>query len=169
MVALPSQYNVADYPDTGGGLPLIPPGKYRAVIVESDMKTTKDGNGQYLALKFVITEGQYANTEFTERLNLINNNATAVEIARKTLARICDAFGMDRTPSDSNALHNRPLLIAVETEIGKPYKGNDGVERQGKDKSIIKGYSGIGSESPIPFDVPAAAGVKPAAAPWGNR
>ena len=142
MVALPQVYNTADLPDTGGGIVLISPGQYTAVIVGSEMKPTKDGNGQYLALTVVVTQGQYANTEFIERLNIVNQNTQAVEIAYKTLARISEAVGMTQTPSDSNQLHNRPMLITVETETGKPYT-KDGITKEGKDKSVIKKYTAL--------------------------
>jgi len=140
MVALPQVFETKDLPDTGGNMPLIPPGQYQAVIVESEMKATKNGAGQMLVLKQVITQGQYANTEFIERLNIINNNQVAVEIAYKTLARISEALGMAKTPQDSMELHNKPLIIQIETEAGTPWKDDKGVERQGKDKSIIAKY-----------------------------
>ena len=155
MVSLPQTYNTTDLPDTGGGIVLIPPGQYQAVIVESDLKPSKTG-GQFLALKVIITQGQYANTEFVERLNIINSNTQAVEIAYKTLARISEALGMTKTPEDSDQLHNRPLIIQVETESGKPYSDSNGNQREGKDKSVIKKYLplvGV-SVSGSPFGVP---------------
>lgn len=140
MVALPQTYNTADLPDTGGSLPLIPNGQYPAVIVASELKATKNNDGHYLALTVVITHGQYQGTEFIERLNIINKNIKAVEIAYKTLARISEAVGMQQTPSDSVQLHNKPFFIDVATEAGEAYKDNSGVERMGKDKSYIKKY-----------------------------
>lgn len=160
MVALPQQYNTADLPDTGGSMPLIPPGNYQAVIVNSELKPTKNQQGHFLALTVVITQGQYANTEFVERLNIINQNQQAVEVAYKTLARISEAVGMTQTPADSNQLHNRPFFIQVETEAGTPYTDNQGQQKQGKDKSIIKKYLPMtgGSVSGSPFgNAPAAA------------
>lgn len=139
MVMLPQTYNCADLPDTGGVVK-IPDGQYKAVIIDSELKTTSNGNGQFLALKIVITEGQHQDTEFTERLNIINQNSKAVEIAFKTLARISEALGMAQTPQDSSVLHNKPLIIVVATEVGKDYKDNDGVMRTGQDKSVIKKY-----------------------------
>ncbi|MCK5604793.1 DUF669 domain-containing protein, partial [Candidatus Pacearchaeota archaeon] len=118
MVGLPQQYNTADLPDTGGNLVLIPQGQYQAVILSSEMKPTKNGQGQFLALTLAITQGDYANTEFIERLNIVNQNAVAVEIAYKTLARISEAVGMTQTPADSNELHNKALMIQIETEAG---------------------------------------------------
>ena len=144
MVMLPQTYNCADLPDTGGVVK-IPDGQYKAVIIDSELKQTSNGNGQFLALKIVITEGQYQDTEFTERLNIINQNSKAVEIAFKTLARISEALGMAQTPQDSSVLHNKPLIIVVGTETGKDYKDNDGVMRTGQDKSVIKKYMPVPS------------------------
>lgn len=167
MVALPQTYNTADLPDTGGVV-LIPDGQYKAIIVQSELKPTKDNTGQFLALKLVITEGQYANTEFIERLNIINKNDKAVEIAYKTLARISEAVGMTQTPSDSSQLHNKPLLIDVKTVKGTTYKDNTGMEREGKDKSEIAKYHplpnvGFGGGAPAQ----AVTNAAPAAKPWG--
>jgi hypothetical protein len=172
MVALPNTYKTADLPDTsGGGVVLIPPGKYNAVIVNSELKPTSKGDGHFLALTVVITQGPHANTEFVERLNIINPNQTAVEIAYKTLARIAEAVGMDTTPSDSVQLHNKPLIIEVETEAGKPYT-KDGVERQGKDKSFIKRYhsatSGVASSAPFAAPAAQAAAGAPGKPPWAK-
>lgn len=159
MVALPQQFNTADLPDTGGNMVLIPAGQYSALIVNSEMKETRDKAGQFLALTLVITQGDYANTEFVERLNIVNKNPKAVEIAYKTLARMSEAVGMNKTPLDSTELHNKPLMIEVKTEEGKPWVDNDGVTQKGKDKSVIGKYlttPAVGTGAP-------AAGVSPGA------
>lgn len=139
MVMLPQTYNCADLPDTGGVVK-IPDGQYKAVIIDSELKTTSNGNGKFLALKIVITDGQFQDTEFTERLNIINPNTIAVEMAFRTLARISEAVGMTQTPQDSATLHNKPLIIVVGTEAGKDWKDNDGIMHTGQDKSVIKKY-----------------------------
>lgn len=173
MAQLPQQYNTADLP-SGQGVVLIEPGQYQAVIVESEMKPTSSGLGQFLALKLVVTQGKYANTEFTERLNIVNENQKAVEIAYKTLARISEAVGMTRTPADSVELHNKPFMIEVATEAGKPWTDRDGVQRDGSDKSIIKKYlpmPKVGAFSAAATAPAVAQGqAAPASSPpWANR
>jgi len=176
MVALPKIYNTADLPDTGGAMPLIPAGQYQAIIVGSELKPTSKKDGHFLALDIVITQGQYAHTEFTERLNIINPNDTAVQIAYKTLARISEAVGMNQTPQDSNQLHNKPLIIEVATEAGKDWTDDKGEKRTGKDKSIIKKYLPLPANglpvthsSEVPFEdikKPAGAVSPPASNPF---
>lgn len=144
MAFLPTQNESVDEilanAGTGKGPVLLPDGKYTAIIVETDMKSTKDGNGQFLYIKFVITQGQYRDTEFEERLNLVNNNQTAVKIAYESLARLAKALGYDKLPADSKDLHNKPVTLVLKTEAGKPYKDKEGVTREGKDRSTIYGY-----------------------------
>lgn len=180
MVALPQVFKTTDLPDTGGGNVHIPEGQYTAIIVNSEFKPTKDQTGQMLVLKVVVTQGQFANTEFNERLNLVNKSADAVNIAYKTLARISEAVGMSTTPSDSTQLHNKPFLIEVATEAGKP-KENDQSSKW-PDKSVIKKYhplpavGGFGSApafaAPSAFAPtvvqPVASVAQSTAAPWAK-
>lgn len=186
MVALPEQKNVSEL-NTGGPLPLIPPGDYKAVAVSSEMKQTSKGDGQYLEIKFVLTEGPYANTEFVERLNILNPSQQAVSIAYDTLGRISKALGMNKTPADSNELHNKPVALAIKTEEGKPWVDKDGVQREGKDKSVIGGYKAVSEVAQVnlvqqpaqaqAISTPAApeqqahsaAPAAPATPPWANK
>ncbi len=151
--------------NAGGGVN-IPEGEYKAVIVNSEMKTTSKG-GQALNLKFVITEGQYMNTELTERLNLVNDNAAAVKIAAETLARIAKAAGLAALPQDSIALHNKPMVIKVKTEPAKPYTDQNGVTQPGSPRSVIdsRGYAAVPG---VGLATPAVATTAPTAEkmPW---
>ncbi len=60
----------------------IPAGKYLAVITESEMNPTSQGQATLLQLTFQIIEGEYQNRLLWARLNLDNPNAVAVQIAR---------------------------------------------------------------------------------------
>ena len=91
----------------------IPAGKYQAVIVASDMKTNKAGNGEYLLLEFEIIEGEYQGRKLWTRLNLFNQNADAVRIARADLSAICRAINVMQIVHSAD-LHNLPLTITVK-------------------------------------------------------
>jgi hypothetical protein len=75
------------------GYDVLPPGKYLAQIVSSEMRPTKDGQGQYLFLEIDILDGQYRGRKLFDRINLVNANHTAVEIAMRTLSSLCRAVG----------------------------------------------------------------------------
>ena len=72
-------------------LDVITPGKYLAVITESEMKPNRAGTGEYLQLTFQIIEGPFRGRVLWTRLNLRHPNATAVQIARAST----DAAGLD--------------------------------------------------------------------------
>ena len=132
----------------------VPAAKYLAVIVESEMKPTKNGKGSFLELKFQIIEGEYANRNVWARLNLDNPNQQAVQIARGQLSALCRAVGV-LTPKDSCELHNLPLVIDVRCK-----------KRQDTDElaNEVKGF--------LKKEAPAAAPARPASAstpPWARR
>ncbi len=109
----------------------VPSGKYVAVIIESDQKPTKSGNGSFLELVFEIVEGEYKGRKVWARLNLDNPNETAVKIARAELSAVCRAVNVMQ-PRDSVELHNLPLLITVKCKKR---------EDTGDLTNEIKGYS----------------------------
>jgi len=69
-----------------GNYEVLPPGKYVAQIIASEMRPTKDGAGQYLYLEIDILEGAARGRRLFDRLNLINGNPEAVVIAQRTLS-----------------------------------------------------------------------------------
>lgn len=101
---------------------VIPPGKYLAQIVASEMRATKDGMGQYLWLELDILDGPQTGRRLFDRLNLVNNNPTTVEIAQRTLSAICHACARMQV-KDSEDLHLIPMLLDVRV---KPPKGEYG-------------------------------------------
>ena len=113
------------------GFDPIPPGKYLAVITESEMKATKSGAGQYLQITFQLIEGEYKGRLVWARLNLDNPNATTVKIARAELSAICRAVGV-MAPKDSVELHNLPLVITV----GQKKRPDDD-----ETTNVVKGYA----------------------------
>ena len=128
----------------------IPAGKYVVVVTDSEMKSTKDGKGNYLELKFQVIEGEFKGRLLWARLCLENKNDTTVKIAKSQLAAICQATGI-MTPKDSVELHNLPLVVNVKIK-----KRTD----TGELANEIKGFSK--RETATAQSSPAARGV----APW---
>ena len=111
------------------GFDPIPAGKYQAIIIESEMKPTRTGNGQYLQSGFEIIDNEYKGRRVWARLNLENSNPDAVRIARADLSAICRAVNILQ-PRDSVELHNIPLTITVRCKKNQ----NDEIVNE------IKGY-----------------------------
>ena len=96
----------------------IPAGWYKAVITESEEKPTKAQTGSYLQMTVEVIDGDQAGRKAFERLNLNNPNATAVEIAQRTLSSICRAVGV-MTPRQSADLHDKPFMVKIKVKPAK--------------------------------------------------
>ena len=127
-----------------------PAGKYPACIVESEMRTTKKGAGQYLNLTFEVIDGEHKGRKVWARLNLKNPNPQAEQIARGQLSALCRAVGV-MTPKDSVELHNLPLVVTVKLK-----KRDDTGDLQNE----ISGYAKKDSAAAAP------AQAAPSTPPW---
>lgn len=138
-----------------------PSGEYPAMIIDSEMKQTKAGNGSYLALTFQAIDGPMKNRLVWANLNLDNQNPKAVEIAQRELSSICAACGVTSAITDSQQLHNIPMQIRVEFVPAGP--------KSQRDSNQIKAYKRLeGAVAPPASSTSAAAPAQAAAAvpPW---
>lgn len=98
----------------------VPEGDYQAVITDSEMRTTKKGDGEYLLLTFEISSGgQYEGRRIWARLNVKNKSPKAVEIANRDLASILRATNVEQM-QDTEELHMKPMIVSV---VIKPASG----------------------------------------------
>lgn len=144
------------------GYDVLPAGKYRAQIVESEMRVTRNGMGQFLWLMLDIIEGQYQGRKLFDQLNLVNSNPQTVEIAQRTLSAICHATGKLQV-NDSVDLHLVPMTIQVGV---KPPK--DGYSEKNTIRYLVpeKAPAAPANQAaPAASQTPAA----PAAAPWNRN
>ena len=135
---------------------LLPPGRYSVQIVQSEMRATRAGNGQYLWLEMDVIEGPHQGRKIWDQLNLVNPNQQTVEIAQRALSAICHAVGQLQV-SDSEQLHLRPLQVTLAVEPDSRDKHLPPHEQRKQNK--IKGYAPLG---PAPV---ARATAAPATAP----
>jgi len=146
----------------------LPEGQYVVIATASEMKPTKSGTGQFLQFTFEVLDGQQKGRKLWARLNLVNPNQTAVDIAQRELGAICRAVNVIK-PSNSAELHNKPMLITVAVEI----------DDRKRESNIIKKYRpvSVGSAAPTasggaPWSGQAAPAAAPAAAagtpPWAR-
>ena len=90
----------------------LPAGEYAVIITSTEMATTKRGDGQMLKLTLEVIEGQHKGRLLWSRINLVNTNPKAVEIAQRELSAICHAIGKPYI-KDSDELCNFPLRVKV--------------------------------------------------------
>ena len=136
MAGLPGTFDSTQV-DTGpDSFDPIPPGDYKVQIVQSEMRPTKNGNGQYLWLELDVIDGQHQGRKLWDRVNLVNPNPQAQQIGEKILAQICQATG-ELTASDSEQFHLKPMLAKVKVQ---PASGQYDASNQ------IKGYRSVNAE-----------------------
>lgn len=142
------------------GFDPVPDGDYLAMIVDSEFKPTKAGDGEYLQLTEEIIEGPHRGRRLFDRLNLKNKNDTARKIAEGTLSAICRAVGVLR-PRDSSELHGKPMLISVGVEENKDKPGNY--------NNKVKKY--LPANGAVPAAAPAQASASAASStpPWKRK
>lgn len=158
--------NVA--PATGTPDP-VPAGWYNVVMVGSERKPTKAGDGAYLECTFKVIDGPYAERQLWERLNLWNGNPVAVEIAYGELSAIAHAVGVLQV-QDSQQLHGLPLKAKVKYKAADPEGGYDASNEIGAYRNINEPVEVVSQLANPATGAPAAAAppsmpAMPAAAP----
>ena len=146
---------------------VLPAGKYRAQIVESEMRVTRNGMGQYLWLMLDILEGPHQGRKVFDQLNLVNPNPTTVEIAQRTLSAICHATGKLQV-SDSEELHLIPMTIQAGVKPPKDGYGERNTIRYLVPDQAAQPARAAQSAAPSTAAAPSAP-PRPATAPWNRK
>jgi hypothetical protein len=141
MADLGGQFNSNEVEDRQDFSPL-PAGDYKAICIDSKWKDAKTAGNKYIELTFEIVGDKAKGRKVWSRLNLVNSNTTAVEIARSELKEICQATGV-LTPRDTAELHNRPLVLELKLTKRKD---------NGEFTNEIKKYKSVSSAASKPAD-----------------
>lgn len=114
------QFDAGEIETNTGEYELIPEGYYVASIIDSEERTTKDGQGKYISLCLEILEGKFKTRRIWPKLNIKNNNPKSVQISMADLASICKATGV-MCPTNTQELHEIPIVVKVK--ISPPKNG----------------------------------------------
>lgn len=137
----------------------LPAGTYAFEVVESAIKQTKAGTGQYIELTLRVADGQHENRRLWERINFMNENAKAQTIGQQQLKALCDACGIQGELEDTQQLHG--ILFNGKVVIEKDKTGQYG------DRNTIRSFAPYSASAPAPA-APAPA-PRPAAPTAGAR
>ena len=121
----------------------LPAGEYMTIIVDSELKPTKNGKGSYLQLALQVIDGHYKNRVVFDRLNIQNQNQTAQEIGQRALSALCHAVGVLQV-QDSSQLHNIPFIARLSVRQNTEYGDSNEVKAY-KSASNSAGNSAINS------------------------
>jgi len=111
-------YTATDEVMNGEFVP-FPPATYLALITKSEMKKTKAGTGDIIALTFEVMEGEHKGRLFFQNINFTNPSAQCQQIGRKELNTIMKACQLGEL-QDTSQLHGIAMMvdIVIEESVG---------------------------------------------------
>lgn len=127
----------------------IPAGTYTATVAGIDLRATKAGTGQYLAVRLDVTGPTHQGRVLWTNLNIRNPNAKAEEIARQQLAAIMMAARVDLV-QDTDVLIGASVGVKVSISEDATYGKRNEV------KGILATGGAARSAPPMPAAAPAA-------------
>jgi hypothetical protein len=157
MAFLDEEFSVDSLPVSTSNFEPLPEGWYNAAITGAEIKSTKAGDGKYIAVKYTITGPTHQGRVIFGNLNIKNASTKAEEIGRQQLGEIMRAIGL-ATVRDTDQLIGGNLGIKLTVKTGE-YSGNE-----------VKGFKALGGASVGAAKVaaPSAAPGK-AAPPWAKK
>lgn len=130
--------------EQASGYQRLQPGTYVVEAKEAEILDTSTG-GKMVAVDFMSTDGH---GDIRMNFNVVNKNPTAVEIGLRQLKSFLVAGGHKNPDKPGDIATLKGLKCKVIVGMGKPWRDNDGNERQ---SSEIKSF--------MPLDKAADAGA----------
>jgi hypothetical protein len=162
MAFLEQSFSVADLPVSTNNFEPLPAGWYTASIAGAEIKNTKAGTGQFIAVKYTITGPSFQGRVVFGNLNIKNPNVKAEEIGRQQLGEIMRAIGLAKV-TDTDQLIGGNISIKLEVKRSEEYGDSNEIKQ-------FKAMSGAGGAMPVPSAAGvAAAAPTRAAPPWGKK
>jgi hypothetical protein len=157
MAFLSQSFDVSDLPQPSKDYSPLPAGWYSATISGAEVKETKAGTGEYIAVKYSITGPTHEGRVIFGNLNIKNPNPKAEEIGRQQLGDIMRAIGLARV-TDTDQLIGGNLVIKLDVKADETYG----------DRNEVKGFKAVvGAISGLPTAAPASPAK--AAPPWAKK
>ena len=162
MASFGQTFDVNELPESQGDFAPIPEGWYNAIINKADIKPTKDGTGQYIAIRYDITGPTHQGRVVFGNVIIKNKSSQAEEIGRQALGSIMRAIGLARV-EDTDQLIGGNLQIKVSIRTQEGYEPTNDV----------RGYKAIEGSAPMPMASAAPAAQSStntkAAPPWQKK
>jgi len=126
----------------------LPRGDYECIVIDTTIKDTKAGTGQYIEVTLQVVDGPASGRRLWDRLNISNPSKQAEAIAKEQLDRLCDAVGLTHKMQQTEQLHDVPIMVSVD------------IDRKDETRNRIDSYSKLsGGTSSKP--APSVAAKKP--------
>jgi hypothetical protein len=137
---------------------VLPPGDYPVIIEAACIKETKARTGHYIELTLQVLDGPAKGRKLWDRLNIDNQNTTAVEIAKRQLAAIGQAIGIVLI-EDTDQLVNQVLYAVVKVkgdnnEVRTYINAQQAGERAAKSGASMQPAPTVPTQSAVPSQAP---------------
>lgn len=160
MAFLDEEFSVDSLPVGNNNFEPLPEGWYNATIAGAEIKSTKAGDGKFIAVKYTVTGPSHQGRVVFGNLNIKNASTKAEEIGRSQLGDIMRAIGLGKV-SDTDQLIGGNLGIKLSMKTGE-YAGNE-----------VKAFRALNGSAPAPVSIlstPSSIKTAPAKAapPWAK-
>lgn len=98
----------------------LPDGWYNVIVNKAEVKATKDGTGQYIAVRYDVTGPTHQGRVVFGNLNIKNKSSVAEDIGRQQLGSLMRAIGLARV-DDTDQLIGGSLSIKLATRTQEGY------------------------------------------------
>jgi hypothetical protein len=161
MAFLDEEFSVDTLPVGNNNFEPLPEGWYNATITGAEIKSTKAGDGKFIAVKYTVTGPSHQGRVVFGNLNIKNASTKAEEIGRSQLGDIMRAIGLGKV-SDTDQLIGGNLGIKLSMKTGE-YAGNE-----------VKAFRALNGSAPAPVSIlstPSSVKTAPAKAapPWAKK
>jgi hypothetical protein len=162
MAQLNEVFDVNALPKSERSFEPLPAGWYTVTITGADIKQTKAGTGEYIAVRYDVVGPTHQGRVVFGNLNIKNPNPTAESIGRQQLGELMRAAGFARL-EDTDQLIGGQLSIKLDIRKSEQYG----------DSNDVKGFKSInGGAMPTAASAetqaPKATSAK-AAPPWVKK
>ena len=139
MALLNQTFNANELPQgNDGDFQPLPAGWYSVTINDAEIRTTKAGNGQYIAVRYDVTGPTHQGRVVFGNINISNPNPKAEEIGHQQLGQLMRAIGLTQV-SDTDQLIGGCLEIKLKIRKSDEYG----------DSNDVSGFKAIsGSQAP---------------------
>ena len=120
MAILNETFDAATLPQNTSSFDPLPRGWYSATIAGAELKTTKNGTGQYIAVRYDIIGPTHQGRVVFGNINIRNQNIKAEEIGRAQLGELIRSIGV-ATLKDTDQLMGKSVQIKLDISQQEGY------------------------------------------------
>lgn len=124
---LNQSFNAAELPQSDNNFEPLPAGWYQAAINGAELKTTKAGTGQYIAVRYDVLGPTHQGRVVFGNLNISNPNPKAEAIGHQQLGDLMRAIGVAQV-TDTDQLIGGNCEIKLKVRKSEEYGDSNDVQ-----------------------------------------